>query len=151
MAMVNPEADLRPEARTLLAEHGLDVDEADKASSVVKSVMQSEIWKRAEASSRRLMEVPFQILHGEKDGVDLPTVIRGVIDLVFEEADGWVLVDYKTDRVAEGKLETLVDHYSPQIRLYAKAWETCSGQKVKECGFYLTHLNKYTRLDFLVT
>ncbi len=148
IAMEHPSADLYTEACTALVEHGLDADRADEAAFVVKSVMHSEIWKRAEAGPRRLVEVPFQVL-GEN--TDLPTVLRGTIDLIFEEADGWVLVDYKTDRVAEGRLETLVDHYSPQIRLYAEAWETCSGQKVKECGFYLTHLNKYTSLDFLVT
>ena len=57
-----------------------------------------------------------------------------------------MVVDYKTDRVAENGVKSLVDHYIPQIHLYARAWEECSGQKVKECGLYFTRLEKYERV-----
>ena len=56
------------------------------------------------ASQQRLVEVPFHTLlaPGDPSKGDIPTLLRGVIDLVFLEEPGWVIVDYKTDRVAPG-------------------------------------------------
>ena len=42
------------------------------------------------------------------------------IDLLFEEDDGWVLVDYKTDQVPEDSA-VLLTRYGSQIREYRDA------------------------------
>ncbi|NLD82825.1 MAG: UvrD-helicase domain-containing protein [Clostridiales bacterium] len=57
------------------------------------------------------------------------TLIQGVIDLCFLEEDGWVLVDYKTDR-ADG--EELAARYGEQMRWYARALREITGRPVKE-------------------
>ena len=31
----------------------------------------------------------------------------------------WILVDYKSDKV-DGRLDELVEHYRPQVKMYAK-------------------------------
>ena len=51
------------------------------------------------------------------------TTVQGVIDLVFEDADGrGVVVDYKSNDLAgPRRLETLIELYRPQIELYALA------------------------------
>lgn len=67
-------------------------------------------------------------------------LVRGVIDFLFEEEDGWVIVDFKTDHIAEEKLPIFVDFYQPQVQAYATEWERTFGFKVKEAGLYFIQL-----------
>ena len=114
-AMRNPGVDLKRLAASVLSDQGLASDLAETSLQTVRRVMESTIWQRAAASSQRLVEVPFQTLLAPdkptKD--DLPTLLRGVIDLVFLEQQGWVVVDYKTDRAVPGAVPGLSDHYAP--------------------------------------
>jgi len=126
-------ADLLPLARAVLAEQGMDLELDRLAVETVQSVNGCRIWQRARRSRRRLTEVPFQVL---EQGEPHPTVVRGVIDLVFEEAQGWVLVDYKTDRIGDD-LQAFALRHAPQVRLYAEAWRRCTEQPVKELGLLL--------------
>ncbi len=141
VAMENPEADLRGIARTALTEQGLDAGLTGTAVETVEAVMKAEIWQRALASRRRLVEVPFEILmeHGD----DVPTLVRGSMDLVFEEPDGWVIVDYKTDSLPACEPDPLVEKYAPQVRLYANVWERITGEKVKETGLYFSRADLF--------
>lgn len=61
-------------------------------------------------------------------------LVQGVIDAYFEEEDGLVLLDYKTDRVAEA--EELRFRYHIQMELYARALEQITGKRVKERLIY---------------
>lgn len=61
-------------------------------------------------------------------------LVQGIIDLYFEEADGLVLLDYKTDSVKEAK--QLLDRYQTQMDLYAKALASATGKPVKEKLIY---------------
>jgi ATP-dependent exoDNAse (exonuclease V) beta subunit len=141
VAMENPEGDLQGLARTALVEQGLDGNSAEIAVETVNSVMKADIWRRAVASRRRLAEVPFEILLESEAPV--PVLVRGSIDLVFEEPEGWVIVDYKTDRVPGGKPDAPVEKYAPQVRLYADSWERITGEKVKEMGLYFSRANLF--------
>ncbi len=70
---------------------------------------------------------------GEKN-----VLVQGVIDCLWQEADGgWVLVDYKSDRIEHGRTEVILERYSGQMRLYRYAVEAILGERVKECYFYL--------------
>ncbi|MBR3905650.1 MAG: UvrD-helicase domain-containing protein [Clostridia bacterium] len=57
------------------------------------------------------------------------TLIQGVIDLCFLEADGWVLLDYKTDKAED---EEILHRYRLQMQWYKKALEKITGKQVKE-------------------
>ena len=140
-AMVEPSADIRALAESALGEQGLDPGLAGDAAETVRAVMSSGVWKRAEGSERRLVEAPFQTLVRPEDGP--PTVLRGVIDLVFREPGGWVVVDYKTDRQRGRPLEEIVERYRPQVLTYAGAWEKASGEPVREAGLYFTRTGRY--------
>ncbi len=149
VAMRHPDADLVSRARTALSENDLDANLARDAADTVASVAGSEIWGRALASKRRLTEVPFQLL---LEGAEPPTLIRGVIDLVFSEDGGWVLVDYKTDTIKDQRdADALSRKYAPQLRLYRQAWERCTGDWVIEAGFCFTGAGegagRYVRVD----
>ncbi len=51
------------------------------------------------------------------------TVVRGQIDLLFHDADGWTIVDYKA-----GKLKAADDAYALQMRLYSLALRGVTGE-----------------------
>ncbi|MBI4603249.1 MAG: UvrD-helicase domain-containing protein [Planctomycetes bacterium] len=144
-AMKEPAADLAGLARAALAEEGLDPGLAGEAVEVVQAVASSDVWRRALAAERRLAEVPFERLVPEPPG-GVVTLLRGVIDLVFLEAGGWVIVDYKTDGRGEGSLKGLVERYRPQVEAYKEAWEAMTGMKVKEAGLYFTRWQRYERV-----
>ncbi len=148
-AMLHEDIDLKQAACSILSEVGLEMELLPSCIDAVKRVMSSELWTRARQSPRVLVETPFQTLFSdaESDSSGVPLILRGVIDLIFQEDGAWVLVDYKTDRIPEGSLTRLVDKYRNQVLAYAHAWAGITGQGVKEKGLYFTHLDRYIALD----
>ncbi len=63
-----------------------------------------------------------------------PVLIQGIIDAYFEEADGLVVVDYKTDYVQQG--EELLERYGKQLDYYERALKKLTGIPVKEKVIY---------------
>ncbi|WP_029320317.1 helicase-exonuclease AddAB subunit AddA [Butyrivibrio sp. AE3004] len=61
-------------------------------------------------------------------------LIQGIIDVWFEEDDGIVLLDYKTDKVR--RAEELVEKYKVQLDYYQQALERIVQKKVKERVIY---------------
>ncbi len=71
-------------------------------------------------------------------------MLQGIVDLYFEEEDGLVVVDYKTDRVdAE---EVLASRYRVQLEWYERALEQATGKKVKEKWIWSFALGKEIRI-----
>ena len=70
---------------------------------------------------------------GDWDSDEL-VLIQGIIDAWFEEEDGLVLVDYKTDYVEN--TEVLVSRYKTQLDYYEKALTQMLGKNVKERYIY---------------
>ena len=60
--------------------------------------------------------------------------MQGIIDVYFEEADGIVILDYKTDRVQS--MEELWNRYETQLDYYGQAVARLSGKPVKEKIIY---------------
>lgn len=141
-AMARPGADLAALAATTLDEQQLDPREAPRAVDLVRAVTRSDLWSRARAADRCLVEVPIQFLE-PATGIAPDTIVRGVIDLAFREPDGWVIADYKTDDQGAASLDGLVEHYAPQVRLYAEAWARLLGEPVHETGLFFVHSGEY--------
>jgi ATP-dependent helicase/nuclease subunit A len=73
-----------------------------------------------------VMGIPANLL--KKDFPAEETVlIQGIIDVFFQEDDGYVVLDYKTDAVDRG--EELVNRYKLQLEYYAQALEQLSGYR----------------------
>ena len=65
-------------------------------------------------------------------------LIQGVIDLLFEEPDGTlVLVDYKTD--SDTRPEKIRKRYALQLDLYSEAVSAVLGRDISERMLYLLH------------
>ena len=61
-------------------------------------------------------------------------LVQGIIDVWFEEEDGLVLLDYKTDRVRNAS--QLKELYHAQLDYYAQALEQLLEKPVKEKIIY---------------
>ena len=82
-----------------------------------------------------MQEVEYEKLFPEDGGDNVEKVIlQGIIDAFIMEDDGIILVDYKTDRVKDGK--ELRNRYQKQIDLYSEALEQILGKKVKRRVLY---------------
>lgn len=73
---------------------------------------------------------------------DETVLVQGIIDAYFAEGEELVLVDYKTDRVAPGEEQRLVQLYHVQLEDYARALERMTGKRVKEKYIYSFTLGK---------
>ena len=101
----------------------------------------ARIWRELPFS--RLIPIPAELYPasakpGGAGATGETLLIQGVIDLLFEEADGTlVLVDYKTD--SDTSPAKLHDRYDKQIAFYTAAVEQILGRTVDERMLYLLH------------
>ena len=137
-------------ARALLVEYERPLDaggaptELGELMSLVELVRESELWRRAERARLRLPEVPFA-LERPADNGGIPRLVEGVIDLAFREADGWVIVDYKTDVGDDPDFRRRRRAYRRQVDLYAECWEEVTGEPVKEKVLLFTTMEEEER------
>jgi len=133
--------------RDLLREHERPVDdrgeprELGELMELVAQVRGSEVWHRSEAAPLRHAEVPIATVLDPDPDAQSPaeTVLEGVIDLVFKEPGGWVVVDYKTDPGDDPEFPLRAHQYLSQVRLYGEAWARIVGEPVAETlVFYAT-------------
>jgi ATP-dependent helicase/nuclease subunit A len=73
-------------------------------------------------------------------------LVQGVIDCLAEEREGFIIIDYKTDRPAarEGDLSL---KYAGQVSMYARAVEAISGRPVLACYLYFIRWGRYVTLS----
>lgn len=67
-------------------------------------------------------------------------LVQGIIDVYFEEEDGIVLLDYKTDSIHNEDL--FIDKYKVQLDYYQRAIEQITNINVKQKIIYSFYLNK---------
>jgi ATP-dependent helicase/nuclease subunit A len=129
----------------VIAEEGRAPEDKEQVLNLINNIMQSTIWRRMLQSKKRFVEVPFSVkVEGGENGFAGEAVVSGVIDLVFLEAGGWVIVDYKTDTVEDEEgLAKLVKYYRPQVEMYRRFWEETAKEKVCEAGLYFTHVDRW--------
>ncbi|SHM22770.1 helicase-exonuclease AddAB subunit AddA [Ruminococcus flavefaciens] len=119
----------------------------------VKAFFESSLYKRICAAISYVREKKFMVAVSQLDTDNEALeklkhsdgMIKGIIDLMFEEKDGIVIVDYKSDRGVS--LEKLRERYSMQLKLYKAAIELTTGKKVKEAFLYSFELKKYAAVE----
>ena len=113
----------------------------------------SDLYRRIRNSLHYVREKKFMVavreLDIEEDIIGMLSnsdgMIRGIIDLMFEEVDGIVILDYKTDKGIS--LQKMKERYSTQLKLYKSAVELTTGKKVKEAILYSFELCDYIKAD----
>ncbi|HEY5561609.1 MAG TPA: UvrD-helicase domain-containing protein [Clostridiaceae bacterium] len=117
---------------TALKENEVSEGKILTVRKLLKDFKDSNIFKRIKKSKKVLCEIPFSLKINSDESV--PSIVFGIMDLVFKEEGGWVILDYKTNAAErEEALEGLTKHYSNQLKLYRAAFEKISGEKVKSC------------------
>lgn len=89
----------------------------------------SELGKRA--ARAEAVEREFDFVMAAED-----VVLRGQVDLWFEERGRLVVVDYKTDQVSAGEAPERAASYAIQLQLYALALERLRGRFPEEAWVY---------------
>ncbi|NMB97216.1 MAG: helicase-exonuclease AddAB subunit AddA, partial [Clostridiaceae bacterium] len=106
----------------------------------------SDIGQRMLNSSGIHREVPFNIQVSSKEILETPEqeemiLLQGVIDCFFEEDDGLVLLDYKTDYISPNEgihgIDRIKARYATQLYYYQMVLEKLLEKKVKEKYIYL--------------
>jgi ATP-dependent exoDNAse (exonuclease V) beta subunit len=98
-------------------------EEVRSAADVVMAVLAHPLFaaaREAERTGRCLRETPVTAVIDQ-------VLVEGVVDFAFETTDGWVVVDFKTDRAAG----ELLAQYRRQVSFYADAIARASGRPAR--------------------
>jgi ATP-dependent helicase/nuclease subunit A len=66
-------------------------------------------------------------------------MVRGRIDLLVPTPDGWMIVDYKTDRVEGDAMEDRAAMYAGQLDIYRKAIAQITGSASVSAAIIFLH------------
>ncbi len=142
----NAEKNVRDELQRLV-ESGLFTKR--EASGVyidaVSKFFAGELYQRMKRSGTVLREKKFLVDCSElalddryRDYISEGSVLQGVADCLFEEGDGYILVDYKTDNFEDISELT---KYRTQLELYKYALDLILDKPVKACYIYSFRLD----------
>ena len=136
-----------------LVEMGLLAQEESASLNLeqIRQFFSSELYRRMKNSDNVRREQKFLIKKSDAAldderlmGYNNSSMLQGIADCMFDEADGIVIIDYKTDRVdSEG---VLVKRYDLQLRLYSAALGRIFGKPVKEAYLYSFALGRAIRI-----
>lgn len=128
----------------LTAEQATVVDPA-----LIVDFLESELAERMRKATTLQREVPFNLalpaseVYSHWDQAEDTVLVQGIIDCLFEDHKGLVIVDYKSDRITDrfrGGMDEaapiLIDRYRVQINLYTKAVEQITKRKVAQKYLY---------------
>ena len=128
-------------ARAQAAAEGVPGREVE-IERLCRIAVESESVRRAVASKRFWREVPVAVGTGNGS-------LHGFIDLLFEEEEGLVVVDYKTDSIAVEETREAVQRYRLQGGAYAHALQELTGRPVTEVVFLYLQPNREQKLPDL--
>jgi len=103
-----------------------------KAGEMVREALKSPLLQRVIKLGRYQKEVPFSYK-------DNGTLFEGVMDVVLKEEDGLTVLDFKTDLVEKNDLNSKIEHYKPQAKVYSDAIRTIFGKPPKEVILFFLH------------
>jgi len=131
----------RPEQAVAMADalaprFGLDAAAARRAAEDAVRALATPLMDRARRARRLWRELP---LWFPQDG----ELIEGIVDLVFEEEDGrLVVVDYKTDHIVEHQALEQAAHHAHQLQLYGRGLTQATGVAVAQRLVLFTALGR---------
>lgn len=98
----------------------------------VRNALQSEVIQKALSADQRWPEL--YLSAPVSDGQY--RLVEGFADLVFRDASGYTIVDYKTDQVID---LTTWQHYQEQLLSYAELFRRCTGFEASQ--LYVLHIS----------
>jgi ATP-dependent exoDNAse (exonuclease V) beta subunit len=126
---------VRAMALALAPEFGLGAGAAQRAGEQVERVLSMPLVERARHAQRVWRELKLWF----PDGAYL---VEGIVDLVFEEDGKLVVVDYKSDAIADEQALAQAAHHAPQLQLYGRGLTQAIGLPVRERLVVFTALGR---------
>ena len=111
---------------------------------LISEFLTAPLGRRLRSAAEVWRELPFSLLlpaesfYADLQGSGEHIFVQGIIDCLFAEPDGLVLIDYKTD--SQATAGELVERYAAQLGMYALAIERILGRPVKEQYLYAFRL-----------
>ena len=109
----------------------------------LRAFLESPLMDRILKADRVLREYKFfDSVAADEAGYEgsASILIQGIADCVLEENGKGVIIDFKTDVVANP--ETLVKRYAGQLALYKRALRRIFSKGIDECILYSVHLGR---------
>ncbi len=132
-------SELGAQVHNLLA--GIPVDDPDpQAVRLADSFRKSPLGRRVERATHVEREFDFLIAIDD-------LVLRGKIDLWFEEGGELAIVDYKTDAVQGPEVQERAREHALQIKLYAMAVERMTGRAPDRAFLHFLKPNAVVEVD----
>ena len=131
-------------------------DCASEFKSGILAFASSDICRAADEAdlngkTDREKHLVFAIPATEKGDSDV-ALVQGIIDLVYDDENGCVIVDYKTDRYGDREVETKEERaesakakHAFQLDSYAAAYEA-AGRKVSKKYLYLVRYGEFVEV-----
>ena len=150
----NAREDLDREINRLVSQGKLTSHQAEGIDrKTVKAFFESDVYKRVKKSSSVMREKQFLVKFSDLNLSDeieeyksRDGMLQGIADCIFEESDGYVLLDYKTDRNTTA--EQLRENYTVQLRLYKAAFDLLLDKPVKSSYIYSFSLKEGIEVKF---
>ena len=120
---------------------------------LITAFFESRLGRRIINAPRVWRELPFTMtipatqLYAAWQGEEEQVFIQGVIDCLFQEKDGLVLVDYKYGGGNWPTAAAQAEQYRRQLYYYAKAVEKILEEKVKEAYIYFINKQEAVLLE----
>ena len=134
--------------------HILSAEQADCISiPAIERFFSSALFVQMKQSGDYRREFKFSVLVPASDyfpeAAELPeeeVLLQGVVDCMYETADGIVIVDFKTDRVRPGQEAERAARYRPQLEAYRRAVQEVFGRPVCGCVLFFLHTGQTVRI-----
>jgi ATP-dependent helicase/nuclease subunit A len=127
----------------LLNREGIGAHKLEQAMTMVRAWLDSGFRRQelADPEARARPEMPFMLRLGD-------SIVRGTMDLLVTGADGALVVDYKTDSLADATPGELVDRYGVQRKIYALAAGSAPDRPVRTAYAFLDQGGEVVTHDF---
>ena len=120
----------------------------------IAELFQTELGYRMQHATWLKRELPFSFMlpahevHRNMDEtiINEKVFIQGIIDCIFEDEHGLVLVDYKTDRIVNGNWVEQAEVHRFQLEMYARGLEMILHRKVDEIYLFFFDGGQAVRL-----
>ncbi|MBK5257011.1 MAG: UvrD-helicase domain-containing protein [Vicinamibacteria bacterium] len=84
-----------------------------RAEAHAEAALSLPIMREAARAASVFREIPISYIEEDR-------LLEGICDLAFEDEKGWVVVDYKTEAIAEDQVLAQAAHHAAQLRRYAR-------------------------------
>lgn len=128
-SIVTMESELDAVVESLLAEHDA-IEHQSTATQILRQFLDSGLWSSLQEAETVHTELP---VTGRSDA-DVPSLMHGTIDLLYQREGTWHLVDFKTDRRSDE--ETARNRYREQLLQYAALWTKATGQSIDRASIW---------------